>query len=485
MDEQTKPLYLIVAAEVADRIESGQLKPLQRISSVRALAAQQGVSITTAVASLRHLEERGLIEARPKSGYFVVPDRRPAAEPQAVALPRTPQLVGTQALLRQLIDASLSPDLVRLGQGVPDAGLFPRASLQSSLLKVSRRDPALITAYALKTEGTRELRGEISRHYARFGARIDRGEILVTNGCTEALSLALAAVAKAGDVIAVESPTYFGLLQIAESQGLKVIEIPVHPAEGMSVAALGKALASTSGRQIRACVASPSFSNPTGVSMPLKRRKELLRLCTEADIALIEDDTYGDLQHEGERPVPCKAFDRDGRVILCGSFTKSLAPGSRIGFAAAGRYREAMRAAKHLSTGATAPLQQQMIADYLATGRYDRFLRRLRHTFALQVAAVAQCVQREFPEETRISRPKGAFVLWVELPEGIDTMALYEEAHRCGVDFVPGPLFSASGRYRNCLRLNCGYPFTPRIEAAIGRLGALFKRARSGAFPER
>ena len=159
------------------------------------------------------------------------------------------------------------------------------------------------------------------------------------------------------------------------------------------------------------------------------------------------------------------------------SFSKSLAPGARVGFIAAGRYRDSLRAAKQVSTGATAPLQQEMIAEFMRSGGYERHLRKLRRAFTQQVERASQLVQAAFPADTRISRPQGGFVLWIELAAGIDTLELYERASRVGVDFVPGSLFSASGRYRNCLRLNCGYPLTPSAEAAIRRLGALIRKS--------
>lgn len=475
MSDSAPPLYERVATDLAGLIAGGQLQPLERVPSVRRLAAQHGISITTAVASLRSLEERGLIEARPKSGYFVARRKPQLAEPGAVAVPRGARLVGAQAMLRRLIEASLDPQVARLGQGIPDAALFPQRALQRCLLSVVRRAPDMFATYALRTEGSPALRTQIVRHYAQLGARIDADELLVTNGCSEALHLAVRAVAQPGDTIAVESPTYFGFLQTVENLGVKIVEIPVHPRDGLSIEQLRSLLDSRAGWDIRACVTIPNFSNPSGASLSLRRKRELVALCRDADIALIEDDICGDLQHQGPRPLPCKTFDRDGRVLLCSSFSKSLAPGARVGFIAAGRYREALRAAKHVSTGATAPLQQEMIAEFMRSGGYERHLRKLRRAFTQQVERASQLVQAAFPADTRISRPQGGFVLWIELAAGIDTLELYERASRVGVDFVPGSLFSASGRYRNCLRLNCGYPLTASAEAAIRRLGTLIK----------
>lgn len=468
----TVPLYLQLADELARLIEGGQLQPLERVPSVRRLALQRGVSLTTAVAALRTLEQRGLIEARPQSGFFVAQRAPRLAEPTAPRLPHRARLVGMQALLERLREASADPNVVRLGQALPAAELFPERQLRRELNRAARRT-RLITSYETRAAGTPALRHEIARRYAQIGAAVPEDELVITNGCMEALNLALRAVAGPGDTIAVESPTYFGLLQVAESLGLKVVEVPVHPRHGLDVEALSELLGSRAGRDIRACVTITSFSNPSGALMPEGRRRELVRLCRSADIALVEDDIYGDLQHAGARPLPAKTWDRDGRVLLCSSFSKSLAPGARIGFVAGGRWSEQIRAARFVASVATAPLQQEMLAGFLRSGGYERHLLSLRRALATQVAQVSRLVEESFPADTRLTRPRGGFVLWVELPGGVDTLALYDEARQAGVDFVPGALFSASGRYGNCLRLNCGYPVTPAIESAVRRLGGL------------
>jgi DNA-binding transcriptional MocR family regulator len=394
-----------------------------------------------------------------------------------VELPRRARLAGTQSMLKRLADASLTPGIARLGQALPDPALFPEASLRACLTRVARRDPQLLGEYPMRMGGSLALREQIARHYAMVGVAMTAEELIITNGCMEALTLAVRTVARPGDTIAVESPTYFGFLQIAESLGVKVIEIPSHPGDGLSVEALRELLASRAGRDIRACAVTPSFSNPNGSCMSPERRRELVRLCESADIVLIEDDVYGDVQFEGPRPLPCKAWDRDGRVLLCSSFSKTLAPGSRIGFVVPGRFRDTLRAAKHMASGATALLQQEMLADFLQSGRYERHLRKLRRALWQQALRLSQCVQDAFPEGTRLTQPQGGYVLWVELPAAIDTMALYDSAIRQRVDYVPGPLFSASGRYANCLRLNAGYRVDAATESAIRRLGALLQRA--------
>lgn len=473
MTDPTAPLYLAVAEDLAQLIGAGSLKAPDRVPSVRELARQRSISITTAVASLRELEQRGLIEARPKSGYFVARRRPLPATPEQVELPKRARLAGTQAALKKLAQASLDPGLARLGQALPDPGLFPERALRASLIRAVRRDSRLLGEYPVRMGGSLALRGQIARHYARIGVALTAEQIVITNGCTEALTLAMRMTTRPGDVIAVESPTYFGVLQAAENLGVKVIEVASHPRDGLSVDALRDLLASRVGGAVRACAVIPSFSNPNGSCMPVQARRALVELCTAHDIVLIEDDIYGDLQFAGPRPLPCKAFDTDGRVLLCSSFTKALAPGSRTGFITPGRFRDTLRGAKQMLSGATALAQQEMLADFLASGRYERHLRTLRRRLQQQLAQLSQCVQDAFPAGTRLTQPQGGFVLWVELPDDVDTTALYDEAVRQRVDYVPGPLFSAAGHYRNCMRLNAGYPVTEATVAAIRRLGRL------------
>jgi DNA-binding transcriptional MocR family regulator len=473
MADSTPPLYLAVAEDLAQLISAGSLRASDRVPSVRELARQRRISITTAVASLRELEQRGLLEARPKSGYFVARRRPLPAAPEQVELPKRAHLAGTQAALKKLAEASLTPGLVRLGQALPDPALFPDRALRASLIRAVRRDPRLLGEYPVSMGGSLALRSQIARHYAHVGVALSAEDIVITNGCTEALTLALRMTTRPGDVIAVESPTYFGVLQAAENLGVKVIEVPSHPRDGLSVEALRELLASRAGASLRACAVIPSFSNPLGSCMPVQARRELVGLCKAHDIVLIEDDIYGDLQFEGPRPLPCKAFDTDGRVLLCSSFTKALAPGSRTGFITPGRYRDPLRGAKQMLSGATALAQQEMLADFLGSGRYERHLRTLRRCLQQQLVQLSQCVQDAFPAGTRLTQPRGGFVLWVELPGDVDTTVLYDEAVRQRVDFVPGSLFSAAGHYRNCLRLNAGYPVTEATAAAIRRLGRL------------
>lgn len=469
------PIYTRLADELCLLIGNGQLRPGERLPSVRRLSRQKRVSATTAIAALRSLESRGLVEARPQSGYFVRARARASAEPAMTRPPAAPKTVGVDNLMVRMLDAAFDPAIAPLGGAAPDPAWFPVQRLQRVIASTARRHPELLATCCPYYAGLESLRHQVARHYAAMGCAVAQDEVVIGNGCTEAINLALDAVARPGDTVAIESPAYYGFLQIIQKRGLQALEVATHPREGLSVDALEAALASRAGRGVKAVLASPNFSNPMGASMPDGEKRRLVELCRRQGITLIEDDVYSDLYHAGSRPLPAKAWDRDGSVILCSSFTKTLAPGARVGWIFGGRHAEEIRLRKFALSGATPAILQEALAEMLRSGGYERHILKLRRAYAAQVACMAAAVAEHFPEGTKITQPGGGFVIWVELPGKTDTLALFDKALSAGVNFAPGPLFSASGRYRSCLRLNCGRMWTPQIEMALRRLGELAK----------
>lgn len=340
------------------------------------------------------------------------------------------------------------------------------------LSATARQRPETLTTYALPP-GREELRRQIARHILNWGCNLTAGDLVVTNGCMEAVNLCLRAVANPGNVVALESPTYFGLLQIIESLGMKALEIPTHPRNGISLEALALACER---ERVKACLVMTNISNPLGSLMPDAAKKQLVRLLAERGIPLIEDLVYGDLNFGSAAPRAAKAYDRQGMVMLCSSFSKTLAPGFRVGWVAPGRYRTQVEALKFVNSVGTPELLQLTIAEFLKNGGYDRQLRFLRRAFATRVEQTQRAVCEHFPEGTRVTSPAGGFMLWVELPRGADSLELYERAMQEDISIAPGPMFSASGRYRNCLRLNCGCTRTPEVERALARVGEIARK---------
>ena len=466
-------LYEQVADKVEKLIRSGTMRAGDRIPSVRRACAQHGVSLTTAVQAYLSLENRGLIEARPKSGFFVRSQFRDRVLEPATSRPQhSAGLVGVGSLQSRIFDAARMPDVAPLGAAYPGAENLPVAKLSRIMASVARSAGARGISYDMPP-GSEQLRRQIAKRSLDRGLNLSPDEIITTCGGTEALALCLRAVTKCGDIVAVESPTYFGVLQQIEELGLKALEIPMHSRDGMDLDALERALR---GRRVAACLAVPNFNNPLGSLMPDANKQRLVEILARRDVPLIEDDINGGLYHRGDRPPVAQSYDRDGRVMLCGSFSKTLAPGYRVGWVVPGRYYEKVKALKLTSTLATGSLPQLAIADFMANGGYDHHLRSLRRNFAEQIQQMSDAVVEAFPAGIKLTRPTGGFVLWIELPEIVSALKLHERALAEKISIAPGPMFSATQGFQNFIRLNCGHPWSGNLERAVGVLGRLVKK---------
>jgi DNA-binding transcriptional MocR family regulator len=420
------------------------------------------------------MEERGLVEAKPQSGFIVRHAASPRPTPKPRATPENAMPVDVNQRLLRVLQMGIRPGMAPLALALPCGSLMPVAALHRLYASVARRHPKLLETDTHFRLNDSALVRQLMLRSMSWGGPLVEDEIIITNSCTEAIALSLRAVTKHGDTVAVESPGYYLMLQFLESLGLQALEIPTDPRTGMSIDALE--LATRQGR-VAACLLVANASNPLGSIMPDANKRRLARLAAERDFVVVEDDVYGDFHFDEQRPWPIKAFDTSGNVILCTSFSKSLSPSLRIGFAAAGKHKDKLSLYKTMSSGGTNPITQTVLAEYLSSGAYERQIRYLRRTYGRQVSAMHDAVSRYFPAETRLGNPQGGFVLWVELPGEIDTSQLYEKAIAEGVPFIPGELFSPSRMYRNCLRLNCGNPHSSEIEDAVRRLGRVIDRS--------
>ncbi len=463
-------LYVQLAADLAQRIEQGLLQGGERLPGVRQLGRQRNLSVATAVAAYRQLELEGYIESRPRSGFYV--RTRPKTvirEPeQSDPVPR-PMPVSGQDMVLRLAQVANDPAIVQLGAAVPDPAFLPTRAIERALASAAHHHRVQACAYEFPP-GLLALRRQVSRRMAAAGALVQPDDIIITNGCQEALTLALQSVTRPGDIVALESPTFYGLLQVIEALGLKALEIPTHPRTGLSLEALQLALEQW---PVKACVVVANFSNPLGHCMSDAQKQALVELTARAGVPLIEDDIYGDLGHRQQRPGIAKAYDTGGNVLYCSSVSKTLSPGLRVGWIAPGRFREQVLHRKYVTNLATPTVPQLAVADLLESGRYDRHLRQMQGEFARAVQRMTAAVSRHFPAGTRITRPEGGFVLWVELPDSVDSFALSSRALQEGVSIAPGPIFSATGKYRNFIRLSCACVWNERTEQALLRLGRL------------
>ena len=462
--------YQETAQFITALVENGTLAIGSRAPSLRLICRQRKISLSTALQAYRLLEDRGVLEARPQSGYYVARGPSSALKPPAISRPPAkPTTVAVASLHLKLLEYARDPTLVPLGCAIPSAELLAAGRLDRFLARAARVKGLESNVYT-HPQGDPGLRREIARRAVSWGHALAPEDIAVTCGCTEALTLALGAVAKPGDTIAIESPTYFGLLHAMEALNLKALELPTDATDGIDLGALAQALKS---RTIAACLFASSFNNPLGCTMPDEKKVAVLDLLARHQVPLIEDDVYGDIYFGGERPRPFMALDRRGTTIYCSSFSKTVAPGYRIGWIAPGRRMQQVLERKHALTLSGPALPQAALADYLGSGGYDSHLRRITRAFRHNIAQMTRAIEASFPAGTKVTRPSGGFVLWLELPRAVDSRELLEVALEKGICFVPGDAFSASGRYRNCLRLSCGYPWNARLEDGVRTLGAL------------
>ncbi|EIK53930.1 GntR family transcriptional regulator [Stutzerimonas stutzeri TS44] len=462
-------LYQRIAQQLAEDIRRGVYRPGERVPSVRKMSQQLNVSHATVLQAYANLEDQGMIRARPQSGFYVHQTPMLTAPTPDIAQVERPTLVTRSSIINQVLNESRREGLIPLGAAVPHVDYLPVRALHQQLAKVTRFHSPRAFSYMF-SPGYEPLRRQVAIRMRDAGVLVDPAEVVITHGCVDALQMSLRVLTRPGDLIAAESPTYYGLLQLADLLGLKVIEIPSDPDTGMSLEALQLA---ASQWPIKALVLTARLSNPLGVSMPDSRQKQLLNLASRFDIQIVEDDIYGELMFEQGQYKALKSNDHEGRVIYCSSFSKTLSPGVRIGWIIAGRHQAEVQRLQTFSTHSACSVTQMGVAAYLENGGYDRHLRFIRQEYRKNLSAFQLAVQRYFPEGTQMTRPKGNFILWVSLPARVNTKDLQVRALAQGISIAPGLIFSNTEQFNHCIRLNCGLPWNRETERALSTLGAL------------
>jgi DNA-binding transcriptional MocR family regulator len=464
----TTLVYEKIAQLIERQILSGALRTQDRIPSVREMSRTAGVSVSTVVQAYLRLESAGLIEARAKSGFYVS-----ALRSERLRLPRErkPRSVRPRSVAGEVLDTSIEAmrrvDVLPLSGAVSAPVFYPNRRL-SQLTREILKDYPLHAGEFVLPPGDLELRRQIAKRMTLAGSPTDPEEVVITSGALDAITLSLRALCRAGDTVLVESPTFFGILQAIEYAGLKVVEVPNRAGTGIDIEGIRRAIRAT---KVTAAVLMPTFNNPTGSLTSAENKRTLVKALCGARIPIIEDDVYGDLYFSLRRPPSLRSFDESGLVVSCGSISKTVALGFRIGWAVSSQFHGEIARAKFFSSVACPTLQQKVIARYFASGGYERHLRRLRQTISANAGRMIDAIARHFPAETHVARPAGGMVVWVELPRGVDGIELFRTALANQIGIYPGVVFSATADYRNYIRLNCGLEWTLAVDRAIERLG--------------
>ncbi len=474
-------LYNQIVSRLAFQIRSHVLKPGDKLPSLRALSREQNISVSTAFKAYSELENKGLVEARPKSGFYVKGSPKRSTFPRVIshadsAATGLPQAVDLSQVFREVYSTLSDPHLIKLSLSAPTRNLIPVARLNKALQHVIRESASGCVEYD-DVQGNPMLRQQIARLAFNWGGAFTEKDVVTTHGCMEALVFCLRAVTRPGDIVAIESPTYFGIFNTLHLLGLKTMVIPTDPESGIRLDALEKTLREF---PVKACLFVPSFSNPGGYSMPDRNKEQLVGLLTERNVPLIEDDTYGEMYFGKARPSTCKSFDREGIVMYCSSVTKSLAPGYRVGWCIPGKLLDAVLQLKLTNTVSSTTPTHAAIAHFIATSRFDLHMRNLRKTLHLQSMQYLRAILDCFPDDTQVVPPQGGYNLWLRLNPEINAYLLFKEALRRNISIAPGHIFSPDGRFTNYIRISFVPPFTPEIESSLKTLGRLAHQLLEG-----
>ena len=465
-------LYVKIARGLEQQINKEVLKTGDKLPSIRMICRQHGVSMSTAQFAYYELESKSLIESRPQSGYYVSDSfRRKLALPDtSKPQTKTPVKVASD-IFESNFNSATEKNFTLFARGVPATALLPVAKLNKAAMQAVRSLPGGGTVYE-PLQGNEKLRAQIAKWSFNWKGNLTDKDVLTTAGCISAVSSCLMALTKRGDTIAVESPCFFGILQLAQSLGLNILELPTSPQTGVDMDSFKKILQKTT---LAACLFVSNFNNPFGSLMPDEHKKEAVKLLEKYNVPLIEDDIYGDIYFGDHRPACCKSYDESGMVLLCNSFSKTLAPAYRVGWVAPGKFMDKVVRMKLFHTLSSTPITHEVIGSFLDNGRYEAHLRKLRRTLHTNYLQYVRVIGECFPQATKISRPQGGLSLWVELPKQVDTIDLYNTAFSKKITFSPGSMFTLKKQFSNCMRLSYGLEWNEKTENSLKLLGKLAK----------
>ena len=465
---------------IAGLIDRGELAPGAKLPATRRLAADASINHLTAVRVYRRLAELGYVTAAVGRGTFVrrtVPAAAPHGMPAnddwqlGMLAPRT--LSAADEMLRDSLHAPHSRELIALGSGFPAPDLCPSQELADIAAQLAREDPRAVTGY-LEVEGLPALRERLAELGRDAGYASSASEILVTSGARQGIDLVARAVLSPGDVAVVESPTFAGILASLQATGARVLPLPVD-AEGADVAALERILAR---HEVKLVALQSACSNPTGADLSPARRERLLELARTRGFFVLEDGVYATMRYDGP-PLRRMRADAPSHVIYVDSLSKTIGGGLRVGWvAASGPVFSRLVQLKLDSDIHTAALPQHLGARYLAGDRHDRLLERAIPVYRRRRDALLRALERHLGNDATWTVPSGGHNTWVTLHDPVDERALYAEALRAGVSFLPGGAICAEQSTRASMRLSFGLVEPGLHDEAVRRLAVALREVR-------
>ncbi|EEX92593.1 hypothetical protein VIOR3934_04869 [Vibrio orientalis CIP 102891 = ATCC 33934] len=451
--------YQQLAQQLKEQIKSRTWRAGEKIPSIRAASQSFSVSPATVLQAYQLLESEGWLNARPQSGYFVTAILERGSEPELEALPDLPKFNDTLFEFLQ----SNSRASVALGSAFPDPSLFPIATLNRHLASAGRKMSAQ-SVVSNMPPGNEDLRRLIAQRYLKQGVDVSHQDIVITSGALEALNLSLQVVTNPGGYVAIETPTFYGAIQAVERLGLQPIEIPVDPKHGLSLKALEEAFKNN---DVKAFWLMANFHNPTGSTLSNQKKQKVVQLANQYKVKLIEDDVYSELYFGSDKPKPLKAWDSHEDVLLCGSLSKALCPGYRIGWVVSKLFNAPIQKQQLISTlSGSAPIQQG-VAHFLTHESFDNHLRKLRKELETRQEYVVTLLRQLLGERARFYIPNGGYFIWIELPKNTDTHSLFKSTVEQGITFGFGGLFGEEKRHGNFIRLNTSFKPSPELDQAL------------------
>ena len=463
-------LYQQVIDFVDYQQKTGALLAGDKLPSLRKLSRQFEISVPTVKQAYIELERQGRVCARPQSGYYLTAQQARTLKPRPTKWAHcAPATVQCRNMIEQVYEAVHIPDTIALGISNPIQASPPDKTLARLMRSVISKVSEKAVSYGPVT-GDAKLRMQLAFRYQEQGVAINSGEIVITNGAQEALSIALQCVAQRGDVIAVESPCFFGIIELIETLGMKALEVYTCTEDGVCLDELTKAIQQ---HPIKACLFSTAINNPLGSMKTDEQRQAMVSLLEHHNLPLIEDDVYSELYFSEQKPKPAQLYSEKGLVMTCSSFSKTAAPGYRTGWLLPGKYEEQAKRIKRAQSCSTPMLQQWTLNEYIQSGDYDRHLNVLRKKLIYNCERMRALIAEHFPSEVCISKPQGGSVVWVRCQSHVNTSEFFQEALEQGVSFAPGVIFSPSGKYANYMRISFGVQWNSQVEFAVKTLGKL------------